>query len=55
MTSCRKIVMSLSFFRFMVNLEHSGRLIPDAESSLRVTYYLTETENRTKKSGKKFG
>ena len=46
---------SLSFFRFMVNLGQSGSRIPDAESvklifSLTVTFYLTKTENRTKKS-----
>ena len=33
MTSCRKIVMPLPFFRFMSNLEQSGRRIPDAESA----------------------
>ena len=55
MTSCRKIVTSLSSFQFMANLEQSGGWIPDAEStklifSLIVTFYLTKTENRTKKS-----
>ena len=55
MTSCRKIVTSLSFFQFIVNLEQSGSRIPDAESaklmfSLIVTFYLTKTKNRTKKS-----
>ena len=55
MTSCRKIVMSLSFFRFMFKLEQCGSRIPDAESakltfSLTVTFYLTKTKNRTKKS-----
>ena len=53
--SCRKIVTSLSFFQFMANLEQSGSQIPDAESaklmfSLIITFYLTKTENRTKKS-----
>ena len=53
--SCRKIVTSLSFFQFMANLEQSGSQIPDAESaklmfSLIVTFYLTKSENRTKKS-----
>ena len=39
----------------MVNLEQSESWIPDALSvkltfSLKVTFYLTKTENRTKKS-----
>ena len=55
MTSCRQIVTSLSFFRFMVNLQQSGSQIPDAQSvklafSSIVTFYLTKTEYRTKKS-----
>ena len=55
MTSCRKIVTSLSFFQFTANLEQSGSRIPDVESaklmfSLKVTFYLTKTENRTKRS-----
>ena len=55
MTSCRKIVMSLSFFRFMANLEQSGSRIPDTLSvkltfSLTATVYLSKTENRTKVS-----
>ena len=55
MTSCRKIVMSLPFFRFMSNLEQSGRRIPDAESAklmflLTVPFYFTKTETRSKKS-----
>ena len=54
---------SLAFFLFMANLERSGRRIPEAWStklipeawsteqlSLTVTFYLTKTENRTKKS-----
>ena len=53
--SCRKIVTSLSFFGFLANLEQSGGRIPDTESakvmfSVIVTFYLTKTENRTKKS-----
>ena len=52
--SCQKIVTSLSFFQFMVNLEQSGNRIPHAQSvkltfSLIVTFYLTKVENRTKK------
>ena len=48
MTSCRKIVTSLSFFQFRANLEQSGSRIPDAESakvmfSYIVTFYLTKT------------
>ena len=53
-TSFRKIVTSLSFFKFLANLEQSGGWIPDAESakvmfSIIVTFFLTKTENRTKK------
>ena len=55
MTSCQKIVMSLSFFGFLANLEQSEGWIPDTESaevmfSVTVTFCLTKTENRTKKS-----
>ena len=55
MTSCQKIVTSLSFFGFMANLEQSRTRIPDAKSvkltfSVIVTFYLTKSENRTKKS-----
>ena len=54
MTSCQEIVTLLSFSRFMANLEQSRSRIPDVESvkltfSLRITFYLTKTENRTKK------
>ena len=50
-----KIVTSLSFFRFLVNLEQSGDWIPDTESakvmfSVTVTFCLIKTENRTEKS-----
>ena len=53
--SCREIVTSLSFFQFMANLEQSESRIPDTEHvthtfSLAVTFYLTKTDNRTKKS-----
>ena len=46
---------SLSFFGFLTNLEQSGGRIPDTESvkvifSVIVTFCLTETENRAKKS-----
>ena len=55
MTSCWEIVTSLSFFQFMANLEPSRSQIPDAWSvkltfSLTITFYLTKTGNRTKKS-----
>ena len=53
----------IGIFLFMANLERSGRRIPEAWStklipeawskkqfSLTVTFYLTKTENRTKKS-----
>ena len=33
LTSCRKIVTSLSFFGFLANLEQSGGRIPDTESA----------------------
>ena len=53
MTSCPKIVTSLSYFQFMANLKQSGSPIMDAEPgkfkfSLIVIFYLTTTENRTK-------
>ena len=52
--SCRKIVTSLSFFGFLVNLEQSGGRIPDTESAKVIfsvigTFYLTKTEKKTKK------
>ena len=55
LTSCRKIVTSLSFFGFLTNLEQFGGRIPDTESekvmfSVVVTFCLTKAENRTKKS-----
>ena len=55
MTSCQEIVMSLPFFQFTASLEQSRSRIPDAWSvkvifSLIVTFNLTKTENRTKKS-----
>ena len=55
MASCRQIVTLLSFFRFMANLQPSGRRVPDAWSikltfSLIITFYLTKTESRTKKN-----
>ena len=54
MALCRQIAASLLFFQFMANLEQTGSRIPDAYSakltfSLTVTFYLTKTENRTKK------
>ena len=55
MTSCQKIVMSLSIFQVKADFEHSGRRISHVWSvkllfSLTVTFYHTKTENRTKKS-----
>ena len=55
MTSCRQIVTQLSLFRFMANLEQSRSRFPDAwlvklTFSLKITFYLTKTENRTKQS-----
>ena len=54
MTSCQQIVTP-SFLRFMANLEQTGGRILDAQYvkltfSLKITFYLTNTENRTKKS-----
>ena len=53
--SLQKIVTLLLFFGFLANLEQSGGRIPDTESakvmfSVIVTFFLTKTENRTKKS-----
>ena len=53
MTSCRKIVMSLSFSGFLANLEQSAGRIPDTESakvmfSVVITFCLKKNENRTK-------
>ena len=58
-TSCRQIMTSFSFFRFMANLEKSGSRIPDTQSvkltfSLTVTFYLTKSASRTKTSLKQF-
>ena len=55
LTSRQKIVTSLSFFGFLANLEQSRGRIPDKESakvmfSVKGTFCLTKTENRTKKS-----
>ena len=55
MTSCWKIMTSLPFFQFTINLEQSGSWILDAYSvklifPLKITFYLRKTENRTKKS-----
>ena len=54
-TSCQKIVTSLSFFGFLANSEQSGGRIPITESaevvfSVTVTFGLTKTEYRTTKS-----
>ena len=55
MTLFQQIVTSLPFFQFMANLQSCGSRIPDGWSikftlSLTITFYLTKTENRTKKS-----
>ena len=55
LTSCRKIATSLSFFEFLANLEQSRGWILDKEStkvvfSVIVTFCLTKTENKSKKS-----
>ena len=46
---------SFSFFRFMADLDQSESRIPGAWSIIRkfslvATFYLTKTDNRTKKS-----
>ena len=49
-TNCDIIVI---FFRFMINLEQPGSRTPGALSVKRmliVTFYLTKTENRRKRS-----
>ena len=52
--SCHKKMTPLSFFQFMTNFEQSGSWIPKMSVkltfSLIVTFYLTNNENRTKKS-----
>ena len=55
MTLCQQIVTSLSFFRFLINLEQSGGRTPDTDStevmfSVTATFCITKTKNRTKKS-----
>ena len=54
MKSCQQIVTSLSFTRFIANLERCRSRIQDEWSvififSLISTFYLTKTENRTNK------
>ena len=53
MTSCQKIVTSLSFFGFLANLEQSGGRIPDTESakvmfSVIVTFFLQKLKTELK-------
>ena len=55
LTSCQKIVRSLPSFEILANLEQSGGRIPDTDSakvmfSVTVTFCLTKTKNRAKKS-----
>ena len=55
MTTRQQIVTSLSFFQFMANLQLSGSRISEEWSieitfSLTMTFYLTKTENKIKKS-----
>ena len=55
MMSCQQTVTSFSFVQFMANLEPFGSRILDVQSvklvfSLKTTFYLTKTENKTKKS-----
>ena len=59
MTSCRQIMTSSSFFRFMVDLEQSRTWFPDAWSTiltvlLTATFYLTKTELKQKTELKNF-
>ena len=51
LTSCRKIVTSLSFFGILANLEQFGGRIPDKEFakvmfSVTVTFCLAKTEQK---------
>ena len=53
MTSCQKIVRSLSFLGFLVNMEQSESRIPDTESakvmfSLIVTFFLQKLKTELK-------
>ena len=53
--SCQETVTLFSFFGFLANSEQSGDRIPKTESakdifSVTVTFFLTKTENRIKKS-----
>ena len=55
LTSCPKIMTSLSFFGVLANLEKSEGWIPDTESAKVMflvigAFCLTKTEDRTKKS-----
>ena len=55
MMSCQQIVTPLPFFQYTANLEQLGSRNPYSESvkvifSLTVTFYITKTESRTKKS-----
>ena len=55
MTSCQQIISSSAFFLFMADSEQSRSRIPSASSAilnflLKTLFYLTRTENRTKKS-----
>ena len=54
-TLCRQVLIPLSFLRFMAKLEQSGSWNSDVQSEKdkflsTVTFYLTKTENITKKS-----
>ena len=53
--SCRESLTSLTYFRFMANLERWGNRIPvewplKPTLPLTVTFHIRKTENRTKKS-----
>ena len=53
MTSCRRIVTSLSFFGFLANLEQSRGCIPDTEFakvmfSVAVTFFLQKLKTELK-------
>ena len=52
MTSCRQIVTSLSFFRFMANLEQYASRVRDVKLKIFINsnFYLKKTENKTKKT-----
>ena len=59
MMSCQQVMMSLSFFQFMANLQQSRSRIPDAQPvkftySSIITFYLTKLKTELKISNTAF-